>query len=152
MKEGRAIHKEIENFLNTGEAGRYTEAFSNFIAKHEKDFGEVIAYETPLFSSLGKYCGTPDLILENAIVDIKRSFHNAKYHALQLAAYHELAMIGYLSRYNVSHRNFIILVLNTDGSFKATNVWNRYALNIFKTLITKHNIEKNLDKYLNNKY
>jgi len=144
--EGTANHKEIEEFLKSGiSTSPYTDSMLNFMEDHRGIIGNLVATETPLFSIKG-FAGTADVIFENAIVDLKRTCGNKKIHALQAAGYNILAVENGLIKPTKLH---YILVLNSDGEYNVTNVYDSMAENIFLSLLSKYKIDKSLEYYLN---
>lgn len=144
--EGTANHKEIEEFFRTGiSTSPMTDAMLNFMDDHRGIIGDLKACETPLFSERG-FAGTPDIIFENAIVDLKRTCGNKKIHGLQTAGYNLLAAEDKLIKPTKLH---YILVLNSDGEYDVTNVYDSMAETIFLGLLSKYKIEKSLEYYLN---
>jgi hypothetical protein len=144
--EGTANHKEIEEFMRMGvSTSPLTDAMQKFMDEQKDKTGGLVACEMPLASTRG-FAGTPDLIFENAIVDLKRTCGNKKIHALQLAGYNLLAVENGI---NHSTKLHYILVLRTDGGYDVTNVYDSMAENIFLGLLSKYKIEKSLEYYLN---
>lgn len=143
--EGTENHKEIEEFLKTGiSISPYTDAMQKFMDEQKEKTGGLVACEMPLASVKG-YAGTPDLIFERAIVDLKRTCGNKRIHALQTAGYNLLAVENGLIHTTKLH---YILVLNSGG-YDVTNVYDSMAENIFLSLLSKYKIEKSLEYYLN---
>lgn len=99
---GTNIHETIRLWLD-GTLDESTLAEGNQIALDLFDtwyvnrdeygqFGKLVEYETPTYHPKLKYGGTPDLVFETAIVDIKTSFSKPmelKY-SVQLAGYEKL--------------------------------------------------------------
>jgi len=147
-QEGIYIHGVIETFLKTNAVDDESiiRPFSDFLEESGKRFGKLVLSETPLASSHPKFAGTPDLVFENAIVDIKRTFHNKKIHALQCAAYNFLAAQNKVIKRT---KNQLILVIDMDSaSYKTYSVYDIQAEAVFLNLVNKWHIEKQFEKYL----
>lgn len=145
-EEGTAIHKEVEEFLRSGKStSGYTDAVKKFMEDMKSEIGGIVLFETPLPSSKG-FAGTPDLIFENAIVDIKRTFSNKKIHALQTAAYALLAVENGIINQTKKH---YILVCKSDGGYDATMVYDGMAETIFLSLLNRYKIDKAVEYYMN---
>lgn len=143
--EGTANHKEIEEFLKTGiSTSPITDAMAIFLEDHKESLGSLVSCETPMYSLKG-FAGTPDIIFENAIVDLKRTCGNKKIHALQTAGYNFLAVENGLIKPTKLH---YVLVLS-DGKPEPVNVYDSMAENIFLSLLSKYKIEKSLEYYFN---
>jgi hypothetical protein len=143
--EGTAIHKEISDFMKTGEStSPYTDAMQSFLDEHKEIEGFVCS-EEPMFSVKG-FCGTPDLVFENAIVDVKRTFGNKKIHALQTAGYQQLVFENGISKKTKLH---YILVLHDDGTYDVTNVYNDQAATVFESLVQRYKIDRVIEYYMN---
>jgi hypothetical protein len=118
--------------------------FNKFLTEH-KEFGEIACWEKPLYCPNLGVCGTPDIVFEKAIVDIKRTFYNARYHSLQLAGYQALCEANQLVERGCTWH--FILVLHED-KYQLFNVYNSMARTYFMSLVTKYKIEKNIERYL----
>lgn len=145
-EEGSANHKEVEEFLKSGKStSPLTDAMQKFMDENKDKTGSVITCEMPLASVRG-FAGTPDIVCEKAIVDLKRTFSNKKIHALQTAAYNLLAYENGLIHSTKLH---YILVLRSDGEYDLTNVYDSMAETIFLSLLSRHKIDKSLEYYMN---
>lgn len=144
-EEGEANHREVEEYFRTGKStSPYTDAVERFVDEQRSIIGGLVACETPLASEKG-FVGTPDMIFENAIVDLKRTFGNRKIHALQTAGYNLLAVENGIIRPTKLH---YILVIR-DGGYDMTQVYDSMAETIFLSLVQKHRIEKSVEYYMN---
>ncbi len=147
-QEGIYIHDCINvwNTTKTIQDESIVEPYLKFLDEAEKRFGKLVLHETQLGSDNPKFAGTPDLVFENAVVDIKRTFYNKKIHALQCSAY------GYLAAHNKftkKTKNHLILVINKEaGEYKTHFVFDAQAEQIFIALVQKWHIEKQFAKYL----
>ena len=92
-EDGNENHSMLKLYSDTGETYKdpMLMAVDNWIKKTSKKIGNPICWEIPLFSEKHKYGGTPDIVFEHGIVDLKRSFVSARYHALQCAGLDYLA-------------------------------------------------------------
>lgn len=146
-EEGRANHAAVEDMLSTGKSScGYTDAVQRFIEEQESLLGELVMYETPLGSKRG-FAGTPDMVFEHAIVDLKRSFGDKKIHALQLAGYHALVVENGII---TPTKQQYILVADEDGTYSFTQVYHPLAEQTFLSLVARHKIEMSLAHYLFN--
>jgi len=143
--DGSANHAAVKEMLDTGVSTcGYTDAVKQFIEDMKDIIGDLLIYETPMYSPDG-FAGTPDMVFKNAIVDLKRSSGNIKIHALQLAGYQLLATQNNVIEPTKQH---YILIANEDGTYSISNVYHQYAIQTFKSLITKHKIDKSVEYYL----
>ena len=96
IEEGNKNHSEVEQYVKSGVVqSAYVIAFMKFLVLHQgvySKLGKLLYSEKMFYSEKYRYAGTPDLIFENGIVDLKRSHGDAKIRALQLAGYHNLAI------------------------------------------------------------
>lgn len=145
-EEGTAIHKEVEEFLKSGvSTSPYTDAVKKFMEDMKSEIGGVVIFEIPLPSSRG-FAGTPDIVFENAIVDIKRTCGNKKIHALQTAGYNLLAVEnGYIKPV----KKHYILVCKDDGGYDASMVYDSMAEVTFLSLLQRYKIDKAIEYYMN---
>jgi hypothetical protein len=144
--EGTANHKEIEEFFRTGiSTSPYTDAVQRFVEEQKDKTGGLVTCEMPLASVKG-FAGCPDLIFQNAIVDLKRSFGNKKIHALQLSGYSLLAAENGLMKPSKLH---YILILRNDGGYDLHMVYDPMAEVIFLSLLQRYKIDKSIEYYLN---
>jgi len=143
--EGNDNHSMVKMFWDTGETfdDPYLESFRSWYEDNKTLLGEILLYEQPLFSKKLNYAGTPDMFFTNAIVDLKRTPGNVKYHALQFAGYNllrkEAGMPG-VKKW--------ILLWHDGKEFKTKNVYNPQAEGIFKSLVMRWNIEQQINNYL----
>ncbi|MCK6381910.1 MAG: hypothetical protein L6Q54_11785 [Leptospiraceae bacterium] len=147
-QEGIYIHGVIDTFLKTNAVDDESiiRPFSDFLEEAGKSFGQLVLSETPLASSHPKFAGTPDLVFDNAIVDIKRTFHNKKIHALQCAAYNFLAAQNKVIKRTKNH---LILVIDMDTETYTTHsVYDNQSESVFLNLVHKWHIEEQFSKYL----
>ena len=145
--EGIDNHSKIKMYLDTGENfdDAYIVAFQKFILDNTDTLGKLKSYEQNLYSVKHKFAGCPDIVFENAIIDVKRNIYDARQHALQLAGY------SILCSENQIAKNKIWLIAYHDGiDFKFKNVYNEYAETIFLELVRKWYIDKNVETYFNN--
>jgi len=145
-EEGTANHKAVEEMLDTGATtSSYAETVAIFMDKYKAQTGELIAYEIPLFSPAG-FAGTPDLIFEYAIVDMKRSFGNPRIHALQLAGYNRLAVDNKLIKSTKMH--WILVVDDAEQrKFSVHNVYNSDAAFTFESCLQLYIYSKRVEEW-----
>ena len=145
-KEGEDNHSLIKMYLDTEEIFNEPMLFALdiLLKEKEKEFGKKILWETPLYSTRHLFAGTADLIMENAIIDFKRSFSNKYYHSLQLAG-----------QYILSQENNIIpdtknwhIAFYQNSKFKLKPVYHPDAKTMFLKLVDKYYIDQSINKYL----
>ncbi len=142
-QDGIVNHELIEKYFNSNGdtfGDPYLEKFDEFY--HNNMSWNVLQCEQRLYSDKHKFSGKPDVIFEKGIVDIKRTFYNAKYHALQLAGY------SLLSKENKILSTKKWYVIYFDGEFKIKNVYNPQAEDIFLSLVRKYYIDAAVENYL----
>ncbi len=152
---GKALHKVIEARLRYGLiAEGYEDIVDSYISeltKVQKIYGDIVAIEQPLAGQLNGmlFAGTPDIILEKAIVDIKSTIANIKYYELQLYAYSLLAEQNGLG----AKKKQLILIGKKGQNIKAINCTsdNKIVAKIFKKLLEKWYIEYLYHNYINSK-
>lgn len=143
--EGSTNHEMLRLYHETGNTmgDSYLLQFDSFMKENEKKFGRLLMYESPLHSKKLNFAGTPDMIFEKAIVDLKRTKGDKKYQSLQLAGYSILAHENGFSK----NKNQYIMYMD-NGKFKLVNVYNDMAEDIFISLVKKYYIEKVVNQYL----
>lgn len=152
MKAGTNRHKAIEAWLKyqliTEGYEEIIASYSSELLKVQKIYGKTLAIEKPLIGELQgmKYAGTPDVILEAAIVDFKSNINNLKYYELQLTAYALLAEYNNIG----SRRKELILIGKKGSRIASVNIKNNYkdAKNMFAKLLKKWYIEQEYQNYL----
>ncbi|HPS31607.1 MAG TPA: hypothetical protein PLZ43_15240 [bacterium] len=133
-REGKQNHADAELFILSGETfgNEYAEGVKRFLQKAPKEWGKLIGSEVRLWSN-HKYAGTADLLFENAVVDIKRTFGDKQIHALQLAGYHFAAVESGLINRNTNH--YILTI--KEGNPKWFNVYHELAEIMFLSLVKR---------------
>ena len=128
-------------YLDTGDTFNEPMLFALdiMLKEHEKEFGEIVLYEKPLYSEQFMFAGTPDLICENAIIDFKRSFHSKYYHSLQLAGQYILNGSKIQNWYIAYYHN---------AKFRLKPVYHIDADYHFLRLVDKYYIDQKINKYL----
>jgi hypothetical protein len=132
--DGSTNHEMIKQYLDTGTTfgDEYLIEFNRFWHKNLSLFGILLQYETPLISESKGFGGTPDIVCSKCIIDVKRNFGNAKYHALQLAGYNTLVTDN---KINKSVKKWYIVWRDKNGLFQIKNVFNDQATIIFLSLV-----------------
>lgn len=146
-QEGEDNHTMVKMFFDTGDTfgDPLLEAFSLWLNANRPALGDVVAYEKPMVSIKHRFAGTPDMIFEHAVVDLKRSPGNWKRHALQLAGYSIMAVENGLIK-----KPRVNIVLWYDGKkFKERNVFDPVAEGLFISLVKKHFIDQEVSKWMN---
>lgn len=145
--EGEENHSLIKMFFDTGMAGKNTMllALAQWLDENKEIIGNLVLYEKPLFSEKRMFAGKPDAVFSKALIDFKRTFGDKKIHALQLGGYHPLSVFN-----GIIKKTKTWLVLWFDGEkFKARNVYDPAAEDIFLSLVKKHHIEKGVKQWMN---
>lgn len=146
--EGDENHSLIKMYLDTGKTFDlpYLIAFEKFLNENKDLFGKLLYYEKPLFHQYGnyKFGGTPDIVFQNAILDIKRQPRNSKYHALQLVGYEIL-----LKEDTTNGIMDLIICWHDEKKkkFKKRDVYNCYAKDIFFVLLQNYYNNKFIEQY-----
>lgn len=149
---GTELHQDVDYYIQTGEIwDDRIRAFDNQFKLVKSKFGDVIGTEKVVGAEIDgvKYAGKYDVMLERAIVEIKRKVSStqlAKQYAIQLAAY-ALASDNYN---NI--KAFIILY--TDSDEWRIKVFNpkemQDAIDCFvEGIIPKYKAEQIITKYFN---
>jgi len=126
-----ALKKPLEGFnrwFNDGQCGA--------------GLGEMECCEQPLRHDRLKYSGTPDLVFEYGIVDIKTRPYNAITDPIQLAGYAGLVVGACLKRY--------VLFIDLEGNVKLTNGYKAQAGAIFRKLLDKWKMDKAVTDLIKN--
>jgi len=128
-EEGTDNHSYIKMFHDTGNTFNKPELedLKKLYIEHQYLNGEKVCWEKSLYDPVLKFAGTPDLICEKSIIDFKRSFSYAEYHALQMAGYNLLRKENKLG----DVKTWLILWWD-NGRWKVRNVYNDMAELIFK--------------------
>jgi len=144
-QEGNEMHSLIKLYLDTGEIFNEPMLFALdiMLKENEKKFGKKVLWETPLYSENYMYAGTADLIMENAIIDFKRSFSNKYYHSLQIAGQLILA-----EENNICKTENWYIAVYKNSKFKLYPVYNTEADSMFLKLVDKYYIDQSINKYL----
>lgn len=146
--EGTNRHKAIENYLKynqiDGEYESFIEKFSETLVVLTKLFGKLLYVETPIYAEHKGvlFAGTPDIVLEDAIVDLKSSLSHQKYYALQLQGYGILVK----NNYKIRSKNHIIFA-EVGGVFRYKNIYNEEAKEVFEYCLKKYDCERLIKLY-----
>lgn len=144
--EGENNHSLVKMFNDSGETLGlpFLETYARFLEEAKDAFGKLLLYETPLYSKKHGFAGTPDMVFESAIIDLKRTHGDGKRTALQLAGYHLLAgenkIIG-------KTKNWRELVITGDDYKLPPSCWNPYAEDIFIALVKRKQIDIAVENY-----
>ena len=141
---GTAVHKAVKLWID-GRLDMDTldpalkKPLEGFMRWYEKGMcgaglGTLEYCEEPLMHSRLKYSGTPDLVFEYGIVDIKTRPYNAITDPVQLAGYEGLVGGTCLKRY--------VLFIDLDGNVKLTNAYKKQSGVIFRKLLDKWKMDK----------
>lgn len=144
--DGSTNHEMIKQYFDTGKTfgDEYLIEFDKFWNENIGLFGELLQYETPLISEAYGFGGTPDIVCDKCIIDVKRNFGNAKYHALQLAGYNTLVTDN---KINKSVKKWYIVWQDKSGLFQIKNVFNDHATAIFLSLVKINHLNTAVKNY-----
>lgn len=148
--EGIDNHSKIKMFLDSGGetyGDEYLELFQEFFPRAEAILGKLTGYEIQLYHEELKFAGTPDLIFEGGLIDVKRSFAEERIHALQLAGYQLLVDSLRGKKTSTEPKNWII-AWREGNIFRHKNVWNPYAIDAFKMCLKKYRSDEFIKTYL----
>lgn len=145
-REGSQTHAKIEVYLSTGVVYDDPDVIEvdRVLKDNAKYLGSLVTFEERLKSEKHKFTGKPDMIFEYAIVDLKRSLTDKRYHALQLAGYNMLASENKIIKSTKKH----YILHRYNGKYKLVNVYNDMAKAVFLSCLKKYQIEQNINKYL----
>ena len=151
--QGTERHEKIKMFFDLGGYEEPQEwddtelqTFSDLIHDNKFLLGDLIVYEKPMYSVKYHFCGTPDAVFENALVDFKSSMVNKTHSALQFAGYSiMIEELGILKT-----KNWLVIFRNRD-KWKIQKVYHPRAKKMFLELRKKYEIEQNYKKYMEGK-
>ena len=143
--EGNDNHSLIKMYFDTRDTFgiQYLIDFKKWLNDNKEMLGELILYERPLPSKKMMFAGTPDIFLEKANVDVKRSLGNLRYHALQIAGYNILR-----KEHNIKPSKKWLILWHNGEKFQMKNCYNPQAGGMFKSLLLKNRIEQEYKKYM----
>lgn len=146
--EGDENHSLIKMYNDTKKTFDlpYLIAFDKFMIENQKKFGELLYYEKPLFFKNNSYQfgGTPDMVFNNIILDVKRRPGNSKYHALQFSGYDILAN----KNDGAGPKGWFICWYDEEkNEFKKRNVYNDKAEAAFMALLRNYYNNKFIEQY-----
>lgn len=142
---GKNVHKTIQLWLNDEldedkldeNLVMPLEGFKSWFDKHWKEFGALLEVETPMINERLWFAGTPDLVFENAVVEIKTRQYKRVVDDVQLAAQALLVDGG---------RDRFVLYINTLGVTVMTATRHNYhAERIFRKLLDKQKQDKEIE-------
>ncbi len=99
--------------------------------------------EKPLFCKRLNYCGKPDLVSKDYIVDWKLSKYNAITAPLQLEAYDQM-----LPKTKGVKRELIAVCFDLDGGVKMHNARGPRAWGVFRKMLDRYNSEQEFKNLL----
>jgi hypothetical protein len=132
--EGEDNHRQLEK----GEG-----IFADVLQEIESRFGRIILQEQALFSKGEFFAGTPDIVTEKAIIDLKRSFYSERYHALQLAGYNQLTRDN-----DILNTSAWFILTIEDGKPRFRPVFNQRADLIFSYCVQEFQLKRAVQHYL----
>ena len=120
MDKGTILHQDIDYFISTGDtAGNSVlEGFADIYQQLLNYYGEFICGEVPLGASYDDmvYAGKPDIVLENAVVEIKSSLSAIRVYTMQLEGYAMLVE----ANFNITPKERVIC-------YRKNNEWEIYV-------------------------
>ena len=142
--EGNDNHSLVKMYLDTGSTFDvpYLIDFEKWFKGNFELLGSLLAHEESLFSKKNNFAGTPDIICQNAIIDLKRTIGKLSYHALQFAGYSILS-----KEYKLANTKKWFLLWHDGKKFQMKNCYNPQAGGMFKSLLLKNRIEREYKKY-----
>jgi hypothetical protein len=143
--EGSENHAMIKMYFDTGDifGDPMLMALDIWYQQNKSMLGNLLWHEKPLYSENYMFAGIPDAIFENAIIDFKRSFSNANYHALQLAGQYILA-----EENNICNTDNWYVAYYQNSKFKVKSVYNDAAETAFLRCIEKYELNQQIQTYL----
>lgn len=134
--EGEWKHSLLEAFFLDDDPPPtpFNDALKGFLSTHP-EFGEFVGSEVLLWSKFG-YAGRADLLFENAVIDMKRTIGEPRYHALQLVAYQRAAVEHDLI---YTSKNHYIISIDDDGKLRQKNVYTQGAETMFLVCLRAYN-------------
>jgi hypothetical protein len=143
--EGENNHSLVKMFNDTGDTlgDPFLETYARFLEEAKSAFGELVLYETPLYSKKYGYAGTPDMVFESAVVDLKRTSGDVKRTALQLAGYSLLAVENKIIQKTKNWKELVI----TGDDYKLKACYNQHAEDIFIALVKRKQIDIAVENY-----
>ena len=136
---GTALHSTIESWLNYNQLldEALVKPLEGFIKWFESalDFGnQKLIVEKPTYHPKLFYGGTPDLVFEEAIIDIKSRPYNKILDPIQLAAYAKLYP-------DFPPKKLYVLEIDQDGKTTLTNAEDKQAWGMFRKLLNFYNVK-----------
>lgn len=147
---GTNIHETIRLYLDgTLNTGKLEEGNKIAIELFEKwrgdnlDIGDVVYYETPTYHQKLKYGTTPDLIYQEAIVEIKTRPMKLLRDAIQLVAQDKCLP-------DFPPRSYWVLFLDVkNNKYEFKRCEHRQAWSVFRKLLDRYNREREFVEFLN---
>ena len=135
-REGEWKHSLLEAFFidDNPPSTPFNDALKGFLSMHP-EFGEFVGSEVLLWSKFG-YAGRADLLFENAVIDMKRTIGEPRYHALQLGAYQRAAVEHDLIS---ASKNHYIISIDDAGKLRQKNVYTQGADTMFLVCLKAYN-------------
>lgn len=153
MARGSILHQNIEYFVTTGDTAgdQVLEYFAQVYEEIQRMFGKYVTSEKPMAASYDDmaFAGKPDIVLENAVVEIKSSLGSAeRVYGMQLAAYGLLCKAHKVSKpdnYVICYRH------NGKWAYKVLpKAFGGITLqDAFIAALSKYYYTKKLEQYLN---
>ena len=135
LARGTAVHQCVESYERGMGYGKAYAGYLRAWAAFRRDFGFVTAptaIETRLYSPTWGYAGTPDIVFDGVVIDVKSSETPCPITAVQTAAYAEL-----LRWAGVKITKRIGVALREDGSYDARGYSDDHNdLNVFRSLLS----------------
>lgn len=147
---GQAVHKTIELWLKNDldeemlDEGlrRPLDAFVKWYELFSKQNGKPVDVEVPKYHEKLRYAGTPDIVFDEYIVDVKTRKFNRVTDTVQLIAYANLYP-------SFPHKKLIVLELSGD-TLVLTNAENRSAWGIFRKLLDNYRSNQEIRTLIKN--
>ena len=140
-----AIYRYLKGLKIPPDLQSYVDVFRKFENEQKSRFGKLIASEKPYYSSKYGFAGTPDLVYEKGLIDIKRN-SNIPYVTLQLAGYNILtAEAGDLKK---TKERYQLVIRPEKNGYELRKTYNWHAERIFLGLLASEKAQKAYREWL----
>ncbi len=141
--DGVDLHSMLKAYLDTGNAfDPIIEQIGDWIESNRSSLGDVVEYEKFRFDEKHLFGGTPDIVFEKAVVDLKSSFYSPRIFSLQLAGY------SILSTQAIRKTRKWFVIYPEKGKIRCKNVFDDRAEKIFIECVRRWHSTKAIELYL----
>jgi hypothetical protein len=151
---GTAVHKVIELYMkgtldeDSIDVGLRLplEGFKNWYCRHSETLGYIPAeskgiVEVPAYNKKLWYCGRPDIVFDEAIIEIKTRKFKPTTDPLQLIAQKNLFP-------DFPHKKLYVLEIDVEGNINLVNAERNQAWGVFRKMIDFHYEQIKFNKLL----